>query len=172
MIKMQKGFTLIELILYMGILVILISALSIIFSQLLDVQLESTAVSNVNQDGKYILAKFVYDVQSLDPAARPTDAIVSPANPGNTTNTLQIRLNSINYTYSINAANNLQIVNTNTNETNVLNSVDTSVSNLTFTRIGSGDNNDTVRVSYTVTSKTKDQSGYQTKTFQTTVGKN
>jgi len=160
----SKGFTLIELVLYMGILMILIGILSSIFTSIVDVQLESTATSSVNQDGRYLLSKLLYDVRSAS-------SITSPPNPGDTASTMQITSNSIIYTYSLDSSNNLQVVNGSTSETIILNGYDTSVSDLTFTRIGSGDSNDTVRVSYTLTSKTKERSGQETKSFQTTLGK-
>lgn len=160
----QKGFTLIELVIYMGILTILLSVLSSIFGAIVDVQLESTATSSVDQDGRYILAKLTHDVAS-------SSAILLPLNPGDQTNTLQLTINSINYTYSLDSNKNLQIVNNSTNETNVLNSYDTYLSGLTFTRIGSGDSNDTVRVSYTLISRTSEITRQETKTFQTTLGR-
>src|SRR5579864_470557 len=122
----QSGLTLIELVVYLGMLVLLISVLSSIFSAIVDVQLNSNSTSGVNQDGAYILAKLNHDIAS-------TSAILVPANPGNQTSTMQVTINSINYTYSLNSSNNLQIVNNSTNETNVLNSYNTSVSGLTFT---------------------------------------
>jgi len=163
--RKQKGFTLIEMVLYMGILVLLIGVLSSIFSAIISVQLDSTATSSVDQDGRYLLAKFTRDVAS-------SSATIIPANPGNQTTTLQLTINSINYTYSLDSNNDLQIVNNSTNETNVLNSYNTSVSGLTFTRIGSGDSNDTIQITYTITSRTKEKAGQQeTKSFTTTVGR-
>jgi len=159
----QKGFTLIELILYMGILVLLITVLSSILSAIVDVQLNSNSTSSVDQDGNYLLAKLTHDVAS-------SSAILIPANPGNQTSTLQLTINSINYTYSLNSSNNLQVVNNSTNETDVLNSYNTSVSGLTFTRIGSGGSGDTVQVTYTVTSRIKERAGYESKGFTTTLG--
>ncbi len=111
----SQGMTLIELVIYMGMLVLLSSGLSSIFSTIVDVQLNSNCTSSVDQDGSYLLAKLTHDVASAS-------TILIPANPGNTSNTLQTTINSINYTYSLNSNNNLQVVNNSTNETNVLNS--------------------------------------------------
>jgi hypothetical protein len=160
--SISQGFTLIELVIYMGMLVLLLSVLSSIFSAIVDVQLNSTSLSSVDQDGNYLLAKFTHDVAS-------SSAILVPANPGNQTSTMQLTINSINYTYSLSNSN-LQIVNNSNNQTDVLNSYNTSVSGLTFTRIGSGGNSDTVQVSYTVTSRIKERGGYETKSFTTTLG--
>ncbi len=159
-----KGFTLIELVLYIGILTILLSVLSSIFTSIVDVQLQSTATSSVNQDGRYLLSKLLYDVKS-------SSAILVPANPGSQSSTMQLTINSINYTYSVNGSGNLQVVNNSTSETNVLNSYDTSISALTFNRVGNGGSSDTVRVSYTVTGRTIERAGQQeARTFQTTLG--
>ena len=165
-----KGFTLIELVIYMGVFSILIGVLSSLFGSIVEVQLESTATSNVNQDGRYLLSKLLYDVKSASASATAA-AIVVPANPGDQTSTLQITVNSINYTYSLDANGNLQVVNGSTNQTDVLNSYNTSVSGLTFTRIGNGGSNDTVNVAYTIKSRTKESSGQpDTESFQTTLG--
>jgi hypothetical protein len=161
--SISRGFTLIELVLYIGMLAMLLAVLSSIFSAIVDVQLNSSSLSSVDQDGNYLLAKFTYDVAS-------SSAMLTPANPGNQTSTLQLTINSINYTYSLNASNNLQVVNTSTNQTDVLNSYNTSVSGLTFKRLGSGGNSDTVQVSYTITSKIKERGGYESKSFTTTLG--
>lgn len=160
----RKGMTLIELVIYMGMLILLISVLSSIFSAIVDVQLNSNSVSSVDQDGNYLLAKLTHDVAS-------SSAILVPLTPGTVSNTLQLTINSINYTYSINAGNNFQIVNNSTNETNVLNSYNTKVSGLTFTRIGNGGTGDTVQVAYTITSRIKERAGeYETKSFTTSLG--
>lgn len=162
--KKQEGFTLIELVLYMGLLTILIGVLSSIFSSIVDVQLQSTATSSVDQDGRYLLSKLLTDVHSAS-------AIVTPANPGDVSSTMQITANSINYTYSLDNNNNLQVVNSSTGEVNVLNSFETFVSSLSFTRVGSGGSNDTIRVAYTLTSRTTKRSGQETKSYQTTLGR-
>ncbi len=160
----QKGYTLIELVIYIGILAILLGVLSSIFTSIVDVQLESSATSSVNQDGRYLLSKLVYDVKNAS-------AIVVPSTPGTSSSTLQLTINSINYTYSVNGSSNLQVVNGTTGETNVLNSYDTSVSGLTFLHIGNGGSSDNVRVSFTVTGKTIERNGvHETKSFQTTLG--
>jgi type II secretory pathway pseudopilin PulG len=160
----NKGMTLIELVIYIGLLILLLSVLSSIFSAIVDVQLNSNSTSSVDQDGTYILAKFNHDVAS-------SSAMLVPATPGSQSATLQLTVNSINYSYSINTNNNLQILNGSTSQTDVLNSYNTSVSGLSFTRIGNGGNSDTVEVSFTVKSKIEERSGkYESKSFQTTLG--
>jgi prepilin-type N-terminal cleavage/methylation domain-containing protein len=162
--SMQEGFTLIELAVYIGILAILLSILSSVFGSIVDVQLQSKVNSGVDQDGRYIQAKLTHDMES-------SSTTIIPANPGNESSSLQITINSVDYTYSLDSNNNLQVVDDSTGEADVLNSYDTSVSGLTFTRIGSGDDNDTIAVSYTLTSRSSDQQGQESETFQTTLGR-
>jgi type II secretory pathway pseudopilin PulG len=158
--KLMKGFTMVELLIYMGLLSILIGILSTIFVSIINTQLESSATSSVEQDGRYILARLIYDTQSAQ-------QIVAPTIPGSPSATLQIRVNSIDYTYSLNNGN-LQIASS--SATNVLNSANTSVSGLSFQRLGNGDNNDTIRLNFTVTSKTKRSGNTENRSFQTTLG--
>lgn len=157
----QKGFTLMELIISMGILMVLISVLVTLFGQILDVQLESKSTSTVDQNGRFLQARLAHDFQSASD-------IVTPATPGTQTDTLQITINSINYIYSLDNSGNLLLTQNAVSE--VLNNNSASISALTFTRIGSGDVNDTVRVGFTITSRADQLRGIEQKSFQTTFG--
>ncbi len=162
--KYARGFTLIELVLYMGILAMLLTVLSSMFSSVVSTQIASKATSSVDQVGRYLLAKLSYD-------SRSSSAILIPATPGANTNTLQITRNSINYTYSLDSNNNLQVINNSTGEANLLNGYDTQVTNLQFFRIGSGANTDTVQVMFTIRSRIIQANGQESRNFQTTLGK-
>ena len=123
----QKGITVVELLLYMGILTILLTILTSVFTSALDVQSESNAVSSVEQDGNYILARLAYDIHRAQ-------SINIPATNGTTSNSFQIVVDGINYTYSIDVNNNLILVNN--LGTNNLNNYATSISNLSVQRLG------------------------------------
>ncbi len=158
----RRGFTLIELIMSMGIMALLIGVFTGIFGSIVDTSLDSNATSGVDQDGRFIIARLGYDMQ------RATQ-IVTPATPGSiTSNTLTIKINSIDYTYSLDGSGNVQL--TDNIGSNSLNSNTTQVSNLTFQRLGIGDTTDTVQVKFTLTSRIKESKGQETKSFQTTIG--
>lgn len=161
--SIQRGTTLIELSIYMGILAILLTVFASLFTSVIDVQLESATTSRVNQDGRYLLAKLAYDLDN-------SQSIVAPAAPSaSTSSTLTIQTNTVNSTYSLNGSGNLQVV-TGSN-TDVLNSADTTISDVMFQRIGNGTTNDTVQIRFTVTSKTQRTSGVaESQQFQTTLG--
>jgi len=157
-----KGFSLVELLIYMGLLSILVGIMSMIFASIIDVQLRSESASSVDQDSRYILSRMLYDMKS---AAR----VSTPASPGTSSSTLQMLVNNITYTYSLDGSNNLQL--SNNYGTNVLNGYDTQVSGLSFQRVGAGDSNDTIRMTFTLTSRTSPHGQAETKTFQTTLAR-
>lgn len=158
--QLQKGTTLVELLLYMGIFLLMLIVLMQIFSSILDVQLESQASSSVAQDGKYILQRMLYDIRSAQ-------SISLPATPGNTGTTLQIVVAGVTYVYTANAGY-LQLTKNNT--TDNLNSVDTTISNLSFQRLGNATGKNTITISFTLTSNTSRFEGKEVQIFQETVG--
>lgn len=165
-ISKQAGFTITELMLYMGLLIVLITILSQVFASILSVQLESKSTSSVELDSKFIIQKLIYDMNKMHTDPPVNDSIITPLAPGQTTDTLNFTVNSINYIYSLNSGN-LQL--TNDKGTNNLNSIDTTVSALQFTRIGAGTSMDTIRVNFTLTSKIKKNNGPETRNYQTTI---
>jgi len=158
----SRGFTLVELLIYIGMISILFIVLTQVFGSILDAQLESEATSSVQQDGRFILSRFSYDI-------RRSDDIILPAALGDQSSSLQLNIGGVNYTYSLNSGD-LEL--TNDIGTNAINSGDTTVSNLQFTRIGNSGANakNTIQIEYTVTTKVIRPKGLETKDYQTTIG--
>jgi len=160
--KNQKGFTIAELLLFMGIFSILTVVLLQLLTSIFDVQLESQSTSSVSQDGRYILNRLGYDIQKAT-------TIVIP-NIGNQDQTLQLASGGIVYTYSL-ANGNLTITSSPSGTTDQLNSFNTTVSDINFLRLADINNkNDTVSFSFTLTSKAIKRSGAVVENFRTTVG--
>lgn len=158
--RLKEGFTFIELLMYMALLSVILLVLTDTFAAILQVRTESEATSAVQQDAAFIMSRFMYDI------ARAS-AVTVPAAVGSTGASLQITVNGINYSYALSGSD---LTITNNSGTDVLNGTDTTVSALSFTRLGSGTGKDSVRVSFTVTSKTVRNSGAESRTLQTTVG--
>lgn len=159
-LKSGAGFTLVELLLYMGILSVFLSILTAIFVTALDVQMESEAATSVERDGTYILAKLAYDVHRAS-------SISIPLSLGSNATNLKILVGAVDYTYSLDGSENLTLVND--IGTNNLNSYDSKVSGLSVTRLGNtGGVEDTLKINFTITSRTQRVSfGYETKAFET-----
>lgn len=162
----NKGFSLVEVIMYSSLLIVLITALSMIFGSVLSEQLESESTSSVDLDGKYILSKLIYDMGQMQINSPTNDTIVTPSAAGQTTNTLVFKVNSTNYTYAL---NNEYLELTNGLGVNVLNGLDTKISNLEFHRIGDGGSKDTIRVKFKVTSKVIKNTRTESRDYQTTI---
>lgn len=159
----QKGFTLVELLLYMGIFLILLVVLMQIFTSILSVHAESQATSTVSQDGGYIMTRLASDINHAS-------TVTSPAL-GQTSNSLHIIGNALDETYIL-TGDKLLLTNNITNTTDQLNSINTGVQ-INFTTLGNSTVNSkvSVQMTLTVTSKTiRSGSGPQTETFRTTAG--
>jgi len=165
----SKAFTLVELLVFMGIFAILIVVLTQIFLSALNVQLESQATSSVQQDGRYILARLAYDINRAK-------NITEPVTPGTSSHQLQLTIEGSNYKYAA-ISGNLLTLTVDTGTPIQLNSFQTTISNisdLNFKRVGAGSTNgttkDSIQINFTLTSSSKSQSGAEVKKFQTTAG--
>lgn len=163
-LKKQNGFTIIEFLIYIGIFSILITLLTNVFFSILDSQEESEATSAVDENGRYILGRFIYDISRAQ-------SILTPTTIGTQNNSLQLQINNINYRYSLDTGGNLQITDTtDAIGPDNLNGYDATISALSFQRIGKSNGDNTVLVSFTVNSRTQLEKGSDTRTFQTTIG--
>ncbi|MBI3380277.1 hypothetical protein HY029_05995 [Candidatus Gottesmanbacteria bacterium] len=159
LLKKNFGFSIIEIIIYIGMLSVFIVVLTNIFISTIDIKLESESIAGIEQDGRYLIAKLAYDINRAQ-------SITSPSL-GATGNTLQITVNGVNETFTL---TNGKIQITKNSSTDDLNGYDSLVSNLTFQRLGNVSGKNNVKISFTISSITQRSKGPETKTFQTTVG--
>ena len=156
----RAGFTLVELLLYMGLLILFLLVQTQILTSVLGVRLESEANSAVQQDSRFIIARLIHDVNRAE-------SIVTPATPSAQTNSLALTIDGISYTYSLSGDN---LIITNNLGTNNLNSFGTKISGLAFKRLGNAGGKNTVTISFTLTSITEREFGSETRTIRTTSG--
>lgn len=156
--KNKHGFTIVEMLIYMGILAVLTITLTRLFSGILNVQLESEATSAVESDSRFLYQRFSHDL------GRAT-AITVPSEVGEVTNTLSILIGSDTHTYALSGGN---FVLTNMNGTDVLNSYATQISNVTLRKLGSVNGKQAVQIRFTITSVTERPSGPESKNIQMT----
>lgn len=156
----SQGFTLVELMLYMGLLGIFLFVMTDLFVSTLDVRSESTSYYVVTHDAEYLQKKLSYDV-------RRSDAITAPlvATSGAT---LNLTIGGVATTYTVSNGN---LILTQSGQSYQLNSNATSIADFSVLRIGSGSATDTLRISYTLASRTMLRgSPAESKTVQFTVG--
>jgi hypothetical protein len=158
-INLQNGVTIIELVVYMGLMSIVLLLLLNIFVATLNTKLETESTSAVNQDTRYILSKLIYEINNADSVASPVL--------GASGTTLRIVKSGVSSTYQL-TGDNFTITTGST--TLNLNGTDTSVSAINFKNIGNVSGKATVQVTYTVTSRITVDGGMQSQTINTTVG--
>jgi len=152
--KTERGFTIVELLVYMGLFAIILIPLMQFFGSIIDVRLESEATSAVAQDGLYILTRLSNDIHSAS-------SVISPAL-GTSNNILHISGNSDNTYQQI--GQNLELNGAR------LNSEGTTVSNLNFKTVGQSGGKVQVQITFTLTSKAVKRGNAQVKNFTTTIG--
>lgn len=157
----KRGFTLVELMIYMGLFGILMWILTDIFLTTLDAQAEVSSISVVEQDSQAIMNRLSFD------AMRAT-AVVVPLTLGGTGASAEFTVNGNSYTYLLNG-DNLQIV-VNGNPGQNLNSSESIINNLSFTRLGNVGGRDTLQVSFTVTSRQLRNGRPESINFRTVIG--
>jgi len=157
-VAIQKGFTLVEMLIYMGLFSIFMVALTEVFTASLSAKIESQATASVDQDGRFIFLRLSHDISQAD---QIVGSYGSPAD------SLTIQLDGQNYVYSLDAGN---LILTNDAGSTQLNSSRTTVSNLTFEKVGNAIEKDTVQIRMTLTSTATQNKGPETREFQTTIG--
>ena len=156
----SDGFTLVELIIYMGLLSVLIVVFTDIFTSIIDNQLRSTNTSNVADDARYIYTRFIYDVSRAQSVAQPSSF-------GSSSAAMTLVIGGQNYTYSL--LNNNLIV-TNPTGAYALNGYGSSVSGLLFTKVGTSSAKSTVRINFAVKGIVTTRGISNQQIFQTTAG--
>ena len=149
---MKKAFTLVEILIYMGLMTFFIVILGQVFTSVLDAQADAQKLSSTEVDGRYILSRLTYDV-------RRSTAVTAPALGATGTN-LGLTIGGTTYTYSV--VNN-QLTLSFSGTTSALTSWDTQIANFSVTTLGNLLGRPTVQISFTISS------AEQTQDYLTTV---
>lgn len=158
--SIKKGFTLVELLIVMGIFSILLIVLTDIFVNSLNIKLLSESSSYLQQDGRFISQKLMFDINNASSISSPTL--------GQTSSSLQILLYGTPRIYSFNSStHNLEL--TENGITYILNSFNTNVTNFTFTRIGTVGGKNSIQIIYTLQSKIIEHNTQEQLQFETAV---
>jgi|PlaIllAssembly_1097288.scaffolds.fasta_scaffold269032_2 Tfp pilus assembly protein PilW len=157
---MKRGFTFIEILIYMGLVSVFLLVLVNMFITLLDTQLETTGSSAVDQDGQYILARLNYDIHRAG-------TIITPAAAGDTVDTLSLDIGGNTHTYSV-SGRKLQL--SVSGVTYLLNSHAAETAVFSVTRLGFDAGTPSARISLSLESEDISGTGSaQTRSYQTTV---
>lgn len=156
----NKAFTLIELLLFLGLFTIILGVLTNLFSVIIDTQAEVQSTSAVENDSKFITTRIIYDIH------RATD-ISTPASLGAQSSTLSLLIDGNTYVYSLNNGN---LLLTSGSQSNALNSNLTQVTNISFRRLGNVGGKHTIQLQFTLEDRNETAAGTEIKTINTTIG--
>jgi len=131
-----RGFTLVEILIYMALFVGFLLLLSALFISILDTQLNSSTSSQMDQDTWYLINRLQYDMYRAD-------SIELPVNNGEEGDTLIINVAGSPISYSLN--NDKLIITENGQSFSLINQ-DSRVFNLNFKRLGNLDGGNTISV--------------------------
>lgn len=159
-LSFSRGFTVVEMLMYMGLLSLLLVVMVDLFASSLDVQLESQATSGVDQDSKFIVLRLSSDIK------RAT-SIIEPSLGATPSGMLKLVIDGITYTYAT-ASGGLTIASE--GATYALNSYETTANTATFQRYGNTGGKNAIKIMLTIKSKTARSSGQEIRNIETTVG--
>ena len=138
------GFTIIELLLYMGLFSILITIIGGLFFSILQLRLEAETVSSVQQDSNFIIGRLKYDLNGAT-------GVTSPASPGQTATVLTFVKSATTYTYTLSGTDLLLAVSGQPPVS--LNGYNTQVLAFNVTRLGNPGGFPYLNISFTLSGK-------------------
>lgn len=156
---MKKAFSLIELIIFMGIFSILIFIFTDIFVSALKTKTLEEATASVNQDANFILTKLQYDVNNASSITQPEL--------GATSGSLYMTIDGVGVLYRINAGSLERVVGT---EAISLNGYNSTITSLSFRNIGISEGKSSVKIFLTIESKGKVNNRSEFINLETTAG--
>ena len=153
-----KGVTMVELLIYIGLLTLFLTVLTSLFVSIFKLQLTTQATSSLTQDTRFIITRMGYDIENASSVS-----VVPP-------NTLQFNDTS---SYSLDDGNLILIID---GVSNKLNGLDTTISEIIFQKIGpqppapATPPPPTIQVKFTINSNVIEESGPRSQIIQTTYG--
>lgn len=165
--KTQQGFSLIEMIIYMGLTAILIAVMSQVFIATLGLRLESEHTTSVQQDGRFIMARMRYDVR------RAKNITAPPLGSASSSMTLVIPENGSDTVYQLAWSGNDLTLSDGTHSS-ILNSNRTLITNFSVTHMGNSGQNATgsgmISVTLGLAGNTDLEPGQQAMELHSTIG--
>lgn len=153
----QKGFTLIEILVYFALLGLFLTSTTNFYLTILHNSIDEISVGSVNQDARYILAKLAYEIRNSDGLRYPTSPgeISSESCSGTDSQglVLWVTKNSTDKKICINGSNQLVLRKSDGNQY-VLNSSETIVTAFQARYLGVSGKTPSIELDFTLRSTT------------------
>lgn len=151
----NKGVTLVELLIYLGLSSIMLVILGELFVSILNESVETQNYSAVQTDGRYITARLRYTINNAD-------SITTPANLGDTSGELTTVNGGSQFHYYVNGDK--LYLNDGTGDY-LISNLDTKITELGFSRQGNIGGKPVISVLFTASSGVSGTAQYETQTF-------
>lgn len=161
----NKGFSLIELIIYFTLLSVILLMITDLFFRISEASLESTSKSRVEVEGEYVLNRITYDIHRIDTSQG--DSILFPANPGDSTTWLVTQIDGKIYIYTSTGQEILFREIFIIDDRLTSNSVKATAT--TFTHYANPSGKPTIKINFTLESTTPTKTRLESKNFETVV---
>lgn len=156
----SAGFTLVEMLLYMGLVLVFLVVISNVFVSILENQRENIGRSAVVEQGQFLIARLSYDLAEAE-------VVTTPATPGD--QAAQVVLTQAGQTVTYAIADGL-LQRTHNGQTLALHTNDITIDTFQVTRVGTVDGTPTFRIVLTINAVAPTTPATKTRTFTTTVG--
>lgn len=157
----KRGFTLVELILGMGLLTILLGILLNVFVSSVELKLESEADSALTNDARFIVNRINLDV-------RDAKAIIEPSMPNGTSQTLIININDVLVEYRVDEAG--RLIRIQGADSQLVTSSATRVEAINFTSIGEVGGRNNIQISLNLEAVTQTVRGAENFELEYVIG--
>lgn len=158
-IRDQRGFTLVELLVYFGLFSILLVVINSMFITTLEQQTQDMARSVLQQESQYVLAKLKYDLYNAD-------EVLVPADPGDVSQSLQFVADGVTQTYQL---TNEHLTKTVAGETWNVTSNRLQVESLQFENQSGSAESETIGFAVVMSSDQEDGKASSTRTISTSI---
>lgn len=157
--RSKNGFTLIEILVYFTLVSVILLIVVDLFIRISESSIKSTAKSEINIEGEYLIRRLAYDI-------RKADDIVFPANPGQDGNVMWLVLDGQSYIYRSDGTSMELLVTPSASFVDITSNL-VEITGLTFRNIGGG--KPTVKIILTLETTKEPKDGPETKNFETVI---
>lgn len=152
----NKGITIVELMIYLGLSIVMLLVLSQLFVAILEESVKVQNYSAVQTDGRYVLGRLKMQLNNADLVSVPT-------NLGDSAGELVLTEDGTTYHYYIN--NEQLYLNDGTGDY-LVSDLDTRITNMLFTRTGNTDGKPVILIEFTSSSGVAGTAQYESQTYK------
>ncbi len=152
----NKGVTIVELLIYLGLSTIMLVVLSELFVSILDESVKTQNYSAVQTDGRYVLGR-------LKTTLNNADAVLTPSSLGESTDELELTVGGATHRYH--TMNNKLYLSDGTGDY-LVSHLDTRITDALFTRTGNADGKPVIVFEFTSSTGVQGTVGHESQTFK------